>query len=105
SQIEFQVDALGGQRQAIFDGRDAFVELSGLGELTCELLESGQIGRTPRSGAPQLLDPVPRTPRTAQCCAEQGLDFRVAAAAGSPFERLDRLSRGVPGDQGVSQNE
>ncbi len=51
-QIDFQVYAFGGQRKAIFDCPDSFVELSGFGKLACEFLKSGQIRWTPRSGAP-----------------------------------------------------
>jgi len=57
-QIDFQVDAFGGQRKAIFDGPDSIVELSCFGKLACEFLKSRQIRWTPRSGAPQLLDAI-----------------------------------------------
>ena len=56
-QIDFQVDALRSQRKTIFDGPDSFVKLSRFGKLACEFLKSRQIRWTPRSGAPQLLNP------------------------------------------------
>ena len=57
-QIDFQVDVLGGQRKAIFDGPDSFVKLSGFGKLACEFPKGRQVRWTPRGGAPQFLDPV-----------------------------------------------
>jgi hypothetical protein len=49
---------LWGQRKAILDDPNSFVELSGFGKLACEFLESRQMRWASRSGAPQLLNPI-----------------------------------------------
>ena len=100
-----RADAVRSQCEGIVDGPDRFVELSGFGELACQFLKRRQIWRTPRRGAPQLIDTIRRSACTAQHGAKQGFDFRVAVTAHHPFERHDRLNVTILTDQGMSQNE
>ncbi|MGY4312548.1 hypothetical protein ACVWW1_001851 [Bradyrhizobium sp. JR3.5] len=104
-EIELQIDAAGGKREAGLDRADRLVVLTGLGKLPGEFLKRREIWWAACRRAPKLCEAVRGAPCTAQQCAKQGLDLAIVAAACKPLERCNRLASPLLPHQGMRQQK